>query len=209
MSAVPASPHAEPLPPPHSQRRLRRVVVLGSTGAGKSTLAVALAARLGVTFIELDAIYWQRGGWEPLPEDEFVRQVEAAVAAAEAETDGGGKDGGGGWVIAGNYRATQKVTLPRAQAVVWLDYGLWTVFWRLWWRTWGRWWTQEDLWGTGTRENMWKHFMLWSEDSLFHWLFKTFWRRRRELPGMLARYKQLEVVRLTRPRQADEWLRNV
>ena len=41
-----------------------------------------------------------------------------------------------------------------------------------------RWWTQELLRGTN-REPLLVHFKLWSQESLFHWLFKTYWRRKR------------------------------
>src|ERR1017187_1525754 len=66
---------------------VRRVSVIGNAGSGKSALARALAARLGVPHVELDGIYHQPG-WIPLAGEEFVRRVGAAAA-------------GDGWVIDG------------------------------------------------------------------------------------------------------------
>ena len=38
----------------------RRVLIVGTTGAGKTTLAHVLAAKLDAEHIELDALYWQQ-----------------------------------------------------------------------------------------------------------------------------------------------------
>src|SRR6266704_14545 len=59
---------------------VRRVSVVGTSGSGKSTLGAALAARLGVDFLELDSVYHQPG-WEPLPTPEFRRRVAAEAAS--------------------------------------------------------------------------------------------------------------------------------
>jgi adenylate kinase family enzyme len=40
------------------------MVVIGTTSSGKSTLAKRLSERLGLDFIELDALYW-RENWTP------------------------------------------------------------------------------------------------------------------------------------------------
>ena len=38
---------------------MQRVSVIGVTGSGKTTLAAALAAKLQVPYIELDALHWE------------------------------------------------------------------------------------------------------------------------------------------------------
>jgi predicted kinase len=60
-----------------------RIVVVGTAGAGKTTLARKIAALLGVPHIELDAINWQLG-WRDLTRhdpEEFVRRVAGAIGA--------------------------------------------------------------------------------------------------------------------------------
>jgi len=69
-----------------------RIVVIGTSGAGKTTLARRIASRLELPHIELDAINWQ-SGWHDLTRhdpQEFVRRVTEAIQA-EA------------WVVDGNY----------------------------------------------------------------------------------------------------------
>jgi hypothetical protein len=111
------------------------------------------------------------------------------------------------WVVAGNYSVVRDIVWPRAEAVVWLDYPLRTVFWRLLTRTVRRAWTREQLWN-GNFEPFWIHFKLWSDESLFHWLFKTYWRRKRDYPQLLAlpQHAHLQVLRFQSPAQADAWL---
>lgn len=170
-----------------------RLVIIGTTGSGKSTLAERLARLLALDLIELDALNW-RPGWRPAPLDEFRMLVEKATSAPR-------------WVVAGNYSAVRDLTWPRAQALIWLDYPFWTIFWRLTLRIFRRWWRKELLWGTNY-ESLWVHLKLWSEDSLWHWLFKTYWRRKREYAELLSRaeYRHLRVFRFKHPRETEAWI---
>jgi len=173
-----------------------RIVVIGTTSSGKSTLAQSLAVKLGSNFIELDALHWEPG-WQEAPLEIFRERVEEAVKA-------------GRWVVAGNYHVVRDLIWTQAEAVIWLDYSLPRIFWQLTRRTFKRWWTQELLWGTN-RENLWMHFKLWSDESLYHWLFKTYWRRKREYSELLAQpeHRHLKLIQFKHPREADEWLESL
>ena len=171
----------------------KKYVVIGTTGSGKSTLAEQLAKKLGLDFIELDALNWGPN-WTAAG-DELLR-----IRAEEATRSPG-------WVVAGNYSQTRPVTWARAEAVIWLDYSLWVVFWRLLRRTWKRVFLQEELWN-GNRENLWTQLKLWSDDSLFHWLFRTYWRRKREYPQLftMPEYAHLKIIHLRTPKDTQKWL---
>ena len=174
----------------------RRVVVIGTTSSGKSTLAEQLAERLDMKFIELDALHWEPN-WQGAPPEVFRARVEKALQAER-------------WVVAGNYHVVRDLVWPKAEAVIWLDYSLWRIFWQLTRRTFARWWTQELLWGTN-RENLLIHFKLWSQESLFHWLFKTYWRKKHEIPILLSQpeHQHLKLIRFTHPKERDAWFRNL
>ena len=109
--------------------------------------------------------------------------------------------------MAGNYSRVRDLIWERAELIIWLDYSFPLIFWRLLTRTIRRAVTQEELWN-GNRETFWGHLKLWSQDSLFNWLFKTYWRRKREIPILLARpeYVHLKSIRFKHPRETEEWL---
>lgn len=171
----------------------RRIIVIGTTSSGKSTLAQRISARLGLKFIELDALYWQPN-WTPAALEDFRASVTIAIRSE-------------GWVVAGNYHVVRDLIWPRAEAIVWLDYSFPVVFWRLLTRTIRRSWIREELWN-GNRENFWHHLKLWSDESLFHWLFKTYWRRKREIPMLLAlkEHRHLKLFHFKSPREVEMWL---
>ena len=171
----------------------QRFAVIGTAGAGKTTLAQILAKRLELTFIELDALYWGPN-WTPPDVMEFRARVETATDSAR-------------WVAAGNYHTSRDIVWGRAEALIWLDFGFWLSFGRLIRRTWRRVFTQEELWN-GNRENFWNQLKVWSTDSLIHWFFKTYWRRKREIPMLLTwrENQHLKVFYFKSPREAEEWL---
>ncbi|MGF1552576.1 MAG: AAA family ATPase [Paracoccaceae bacterium] len=86
---------------------MRRVVVLGGPGSGKSTVARALGERIGAPVIHLDRLFFDPG-WTPRPKAAFLADVEAAHA-------------GEAWVSEGNYGATWPVRFARTDTLVFLD----------------------------------------------------------------------------------------
>lgn len=173
---------------------MKRVVVIGTTGSGKSTLAARLAGLLGCPFIEPDALFWG-ANWTPVPREEFRRQVADAVA-------------GDVWTIGGNYGVARDLIWRRADTLIWLDYPLPLVLWRLSRRTLRRIITRETLWG-GNVESWRGQFA--SRDSLYVWALKTHYRRRREMPVLLAQpeYTHNQLLHFRWPAKAEHWLRGL
>lgn len=174
------------VPPPG-----RRIAVVGTTGSGKTTLAQQLAARLELTHVELDALYWQ-ADWTGSDTARFRTDATAALA-------------GTAWVVDGNYSKVRDLIWPRADTVIWLDYPLPVVLWRLTGRMLRRTFTRQELWN-GNRETL--RGQIFSRDSLFLWALKTYQRRRREYPAQLAlpEHAHLVGIRLRSPRETARWL---
>ena len=172
------------------------IIVLGTTSSGKSTLSKRLADLLGLKLIELDVFHYEPD-WKVASDDFFLTQVKTAIKAER-------------WIVAGSYHIARDLIWSKADFAIWLDYRLWWILWRLKSRIFTRWWTQELIWGTN-RENLWVHFKLWSTDSLFHWLLKTYWKRKREYPMLLAlpQYRHVHVIRFKHPRETDKWLETI
>ena len=74
---------------------IERVVVVGTSCSGKTTLARQLSRVLDLPHVELDAIHWKLG-WRERPVEEVLRM---AVEAAAAER----------WVMDGNYSAVRDI----------------------------------------------------------------------------------------------------
>jgi adenylate kinase family enzyme len=173
---------------------VRRVVVVGTSGSGKTTFAAALAARLGVPCVELDALHWGPG-WTPAPSDTFRARVVAATA-------------GPAWVVDGNYSTLRELTWGRADTLVWLDYALPVVVTRLVRRTLTRMWRREELWGTGNRET-WRN-VFFARDSLLRWAVGQHGRQRRRYPALLTgEFAHLRRYRIRSPAGAAAWLQTV
>ena len=175
----------------------RRIIVIGSSNAGKSTLAERLAGQFGVPFIELDALYWEPNWTHPQPEA-FRERVRAAI---EPEA----------WVMAGNYSAQRDLSWPRADTIVWLDLPLRTVLWRCIARSWQRWRSRELLWGTN-RERLWDHLLFWDTDrSLPSFIVRHHRSRRRRYEQDLQHpgWSHITFIRLQSVEEIECWFAEV
>lgn len=171
----------------------KRIVIIGTTGSGKSTLGAEIEQRLGIPHVELDALHWD-SGWQEAPDEVMRERVRQAISAES-------------WAVDGNYGVVRDLSWERAEVVIWLDYALAVNFWRLLKRTLRRALTREVIWN-GNREPFLPHLKLWSDESLFKWLFKTYWRRKKEYPQLLAlpEYQHLALIRFTSPKETHTWL---
>ena len=140
----------------------RRIAVYGNSGSGKSTLGRALGERLGIPFIELDAIVHYRPNWEDRTDEDFRAQVQAVLDASP-----------GGWICDGNYGVVRDLILPQADTAIWLRLPFHVVYWRLASRTIWRSLRSAPLWN-GNRESLRQTFF--SKDSMLLWGV-TAWRR--------------------------------
>jgi adenylate kinase family enzyme len=171
---------------------MRKIVVFGLPGTGKTTLAIRLAALLDVPCHDLDHVLFSGDG--ALPLEEF-----RARAAALTKT--------GGWVVDGNYSKLADVTWHRADAVIWLDYPLPLIVSRL---------TRRNLRRLTGREPApdgafgWRR-AFFSKKSVLANAVRKYVRNRRKYAGQLSETARLgvQVLRFRAPGQAEQWLRTV
>jgi adenylate kinase family enzyme len=169
---------------------------VGCSGSGKTTLARSLASTLGLSHIELDAIFHQPG-WTPLDEEAFRARVGQVTEAA-------------GWVVDGNYSVVQDIVWPRADTVVWFDLSFAVVMARTIRRTLQRVVTRQELWN-GNREP-WSNLFSWNpEKSIIAWSATRHrvYRQRYGEAEHDPRWAGLDFVRLGSQRQADAFLAEV
>jgi adenylate kinase family enzyme len=167
---------------------VRRVVVKGGSGAGKTTLARLLAERLGVEHVELDRLH-HGPNWTSASAEQLQERVRAAL------------NDEAGWVVDGNYDAKLGTLIwDRAELIVWLDLPLSTKLKRMTQRTFRRLITGEELWN-GNRESLKQAF--WGSDSLYAWALRMHPRYRKEWP---PQFIGRNLVRLRTPAEVREWV---
>ena len=101
---------------------MKRILILGCCGAGKSTLARSLSIHTGIDIIHLDQEYWNPN-WVETPKDEWNKKVRI-LAAKER------------WIMDGNYSGSLDIRLPRADTIIYLDRSTLTCLWRVLKRIW-------------------------------------------------------------------------
>jgi len=88
---------------------MKRIIIIGCGGAGKSTLARNLGEKTGLPVIHLDQIFWSPGNWQHLDKETFD-----ALLMAEMEKPQ--------WILDGNYDRTVEMRLEKCDTVIYLDF---------------------------------------------------------------------------------------
>ena len=95
----------------------KRILVLGSSGSGKTTFTRHLGRILRIEPIHLDACFWQPG-WISMPQTQWQ---EAVVALVQKDA----------WIMDGTYESTLHLRLPLADCLIVLDQSRWVCLWRV------------------------------------------------------------------------------
>ena len=168
----------------------RRILVTGASGAGKSALRQKIGDTLRLPTVEIDALY-HGPNWSPRPT--FVADVDEFTS-------------GPGWVVEWQYSSVRPLLLSRADVLVWLDHGRWTVTHRVVRRTVGRRLHHVELWNGNYEPPLRTIFT--DRDHIVRWSWRTYAERRGEA---LAVARQPSgnpiVVRLAGQAEVDAWVR--
>ena len=171
-----------------------RYLVIGTSGAGKSTFAKKLAHKIHAPYVELDAHYWGTD-WQAVPVEQFKRSVAEATQGAC-------------WVADGNFSAVRDVLWSRATHVVWLNYGRFTVFSRLLRRTLTHGLTRKRL-THGNRESL--RMAFFSKDSVLLWSFSTYAKNQLKFSALRehGEFANLQWIEFSKTADASEFLEGV
>lgn len=168
--------------------------MVGNTGAGKSTVGRALAAQLGLAYLELDAVFWGPG-WQMVSDDEGRRAIDRVLAAPRAQA---------GWVVDGNWNSRIGDTLGALDTVVWLDYSRWVVMTRVVRRTVLRLVCRRPLWN-GNRERWANLVSRRPDDNIILWAWTQHSPSRAQHEQRMGT-GDIRWVRLRSPRSTRQWL---
>ncbi|MER6082463.1 adenylate kinase [Streptomyces sp. NPDC001833] len=169
---------------------MERILVVGVTGAGKSTLARTLSGRLGLPYHEMDAMYFNGPGWA----------VNGELAEDVARLTAGPR-----WIIDSlGYPEVRELLWDRADTVVWLDCPRRVVMPRVLRRSVRRTVTREPLFG-GNKET-WAGWL--SREHPAWWAWSQHAARSREIGRRVGdpRFAPLHTHRFTHPDDTAAWL---
>lgn len=166
---------------------MKKVLVIGSGGAGKSTFARRLGTVLDIEVIHLDMLYW-RPGWVKMDEPDWLRTVQGLVARDE-------------WIIDGNFGGTREMRFKAADTIIFLDIPRRVCMYRVLKRSVvykNR--TRPDM-AEGCFERFDPEFLLWV------WRFPKQGRKR--LMADLQRLSDKLIIVLSSTREADRFLQSL
>lgn len=165
-------------------------MVTGGTGAGKTTLALAIGGRLGIPFHEMDTLAFSGPGWR---ESEHLAADVARISS------------GPRWVFDSlGYPQVRDLLWSRADTIVWLDYSRAVVMRRVLRRSAARTLFRRRVFG-GNVETL-ASWLKAGHPAWWAWAHHP--ARRAEIASRSAspRFAPLDVIRLVSPREAETWL---
>lgn len=167
---------------------MKRILIIGSGGAGKSTLARRLGEATGIEVVHLDVLHW-RPGWTEAPKAEFLQAVEEALK----------KDR---WIIDGNFGSTMEMRLTACDTAVFLDFPRTVCLYRvikrrLTYRNRHR----PDM-SEGCNEKIDYEFL--------HWVWTFPQRARSQIEERLKRFEnERTIIRLRSSREVEEFIKKI
>ena len=164
---------------------MKKVLVIGAGGAGKSTLARRLGAALKLEVIHLDKFYW-RPGWVKPADDEWRREI-AALIARDA------------WVMDGNYTRTLAQRLAACDTVIFLDFARTVCLWRVI--------KRRILYRASTRPDMAAGCPEQLELEFIRWVWNYARHSRPTVVARLAEHAQgRQIIHLRKPAEVERFL---
>jgi adenylate kinase family enzyme len=171
---------------------VRRILVYGVTGSGKTTLAARLGERLGLPYHSMDDLMWEPG-WVPVA-DEVQRDKAREVCAGDA------------WVIDAAYQIWADIVLDRVDLIVGLDLPRGVSFGRLLRRSVSRMVTRTPI-CNGNRESFRLTFL---DRKSFLYFHTRSWKRKRDRMRLWATHPDFpETVLLRSPAEVERWFRTL
>jgi adenylate kinase family enzyme len=177
------------------KQNMQRIVIIGTTGSGKTFLTQRLATVLGLAMIDLDEFRFEKD-WIEISDDVFRQKVTHEL------------DRHAGWIVAGNYSVLRDILWPKADTLIWIDFGFWTTLMQLLRRTWRRVTTGEKV-CNGNTEN-WDKVL--SRQSILVWFFKTYWRNKKRYADIFENvdeFPHLAKVRLRNRQDVEHFIKKI
>lgn len=161
---------------------MNKIIIVGTSGSGKTTFAQKLSRILDIPHFQLDGLYF-KNNWQEKSDAEFFQAIEAAVDRPR-------------WIIDGNYSRANKLTWNVADTVIWIDLSFPVTMYQIIMRSFKRAFYQKPIWdGLDNKESFKK---LFSRDSIVLWSFNTYQNNKDRYSERMAakEFQHINFVRL-------------
>lgn len=171
---------------------MQRIFIVGSGGAGKSTLAKKLSAKFDIQSYELDSFFWE-DNWVVSPQNEFLSKVQNIVSQPD-------------WIIDGNYRGPIFDSVYNsADTLIWLNLPKVVVAWRFIKRSLSMWTKGENFFGKNCPPSLYGSF------KALGFVLATYDSRNKFLKQKVNEFeqKQKKVVVLNKQKAINEYIQKI
>lgn len=160
---------------------MKKVIVIGCPGSGKSTFARALHDATQIPLYHLDMMYWNSDK-TTVDKDIFLGRLSKVLENNE-------------WIIDGNYASTMELRISACDTVVFLDYPTELCL--------------DGIRERRGRQRSDIPWIETEEDAEFTEFVKSFTKQQRpQIIELLEKYSDKDIVVFTSREQADEFLKN-
>jgi adenylate kinase family enzyme len=172
---------------------MKRIIIVGVSGCGKTTLALELAKILKIPSYDLDEYYWNPD-WQPKNAQEFTNLVTILTANEN-------------WIISGNFSNTDHTIWQRCDTIIWLDYNFLRCFYRAFTRSIKRILNKVPC-CNGNYETITRLFF--SRNSILAWVIKSYNKRRKFYIQLFENENDLKkLLKFKNPKNLNSWIRSL
>lgn len=167
---------------------MKKVMVIGCCGAGKSTFSKRLHSITNLYLIHLDKYYW-KSNWEETNSDEWESIVKKLCVRDN-------------WIMDGNYGRTMDIRFAEADTIIFLDYSTLKCLWRI---------TKRTIqYRKKERSDMTKGCKERFDFNFYHYVATYNIRRRKSLINKLNSFSERKkVIILRNDIQANQFLERI
>lgn len=164
---------------------MKRIMIIGGGGAGKSTLARKLHEITDLPLFHLDYHFWN-DGWVPTDDEKFLPMVEKMASGDE-------------WIIDGNYSRTMNFRLAKADTIIFLDFSRWTLLTGIF--------KRRIMYNGKTRPDMNEGCPEKLDWEFISWVWNFGKRSGVKQRNMLKQYPDKEILHFRNRNQLDTWIK--
>lgn len=167
---------------------MKKILVIGTSGSGKSTHAKQLSEILDIKFFPSDNFYWEES-WKITSHEKVLEHIKSVVVQKE-------------WILDGNFETERELVWKLSDCIIWLDYSLTVVIWQVITRNFRWLLTRQTIW-SGNRMTFQRAI------SGIRHTIKSYSVKKKNYPLWLEELSDTKVYRFSRKQETEKWVQEL